>query len=108
MTLSDQRLDILRKVERGDLSTEDASRLLEALEMGLPLEPADLLPATPEIILPVTPEAAPSAALAPDVEVIPAPMPPAAGEAPQFSDLEASRFNFWQRWWLLPFGIGVV
>jgi hypothetical protein len=108
MTLSDQRLDILRRVERGDLSTENASRLLEALEMGLPLEPADLLPAAPETLLPATLAAAPSAAPAPDVEVIPPPMLHAAGEAPQLSDLESSRFNFWQRWWLLPFGIGVV
>ena len=101
MTLYEQRLDILRKVERGELSTADGSRLLEALEMGLPLEPGDLLPAVPEPTLPAQPAA-------PDVEVIPPPAPPAAGEAVQLTDLEASRFNFWQRWWLLPFGIGVV
>ena len=101
MTLYEQRLDILRKVERGELSTADGSRLLEALEMGLPLEPGDLLPAVQEPTPPVQPAA-------PDVEVIPPPAPPAAGEAVQLTDLEASRFNFWQRWWLLPFGIGVV
>ena len=103
MTLYEQRLEILRKVERGELSTEDGSRLLEALEMGLPLEPADLRPPTPEAVL-----AAQAPAAFPDVEIIPPPAPSAAGEGPQLNDMEASRFNFWQKWWLLPFGIGVI
>jgi hypothetical protein len=89
MTLYEQRLEILRKVERGELSTEEGSRLLEALEMGL--TPAQE---------PVPP--------APEVEIISPPVPPSADQAPQLTDLEAARFNFWQKWWLLPFGIGVL
>jgi hypothetical protein len=99
MTLYEQRLEILRKVERGELSTQDGSRLLEELEVGLPLSiSVDPLPAVPE----------PTAAAAPDVEIIPPPTPAAADQGPQLTDLETSRFNFWQKWWLLPFGIGVA
>ncbi len=101
MTLNEQRLEILRKVERGELSTEDGSRLLEELEMGLlPSVSSDPLPAVQEFTLP--------AASVPYVEVIPPPVPAAADQGPQLTDLEASRFNFWQKWWLLPFGIGVI
>ena len=97
MTLHEQRLDILRKVESGELSTEDGSRLLEELEMGLPPGPGESLPAVQEPVLP-----------APEIEFISLPAAPQADQAPQLTDLEASRFNFWQKWWLLPFGIGVV
>ena len=97
MTLHEQRLDILRKVESGELSTEDGSRLLEELEMGLPPGPGESLPAVQEPVLP-----------APEIEIISLPAAPQADQAPQLTDLEASRFNFWQKWWLLPFSIGVV
>jgi len=108
MNIDEQRLDILRKVERGEISPQDGSLLLEKLEMGLPLETGDLPPAVQEPLPPAEPPAAP----VPDVEVISPPAPvsaaPATGESPQLTDLEMSRFNFWQRWWLLPFGIGVI
>ena len=97
MTLHEQRLDILRKVESGELSTEDGSRLLEELEMGLPPGPGESHPAVQEPVLP-----------APEIEIISLPAAPQADQAPQLTDLEASRFNFWQKWWLLPFSIGVV
>jgi hypothetical protein len=100
MTLYDRRLEILRKVERGELSTEDGSRLLGELEMGL-LPEAEPLPAVP---VPTPPAALPE----PGVEVIPSSAPATSDQSPQLSDLEASRFNFWQRWWLLPFAIGVI
>ena len=102
MTLQERRLDILRKVEQGELSTEDGARLLEELEMG-PYYPeiSEPLPAAAETVLP-----------APELEVIPPPAPadPSAdaNPAPQLTDLETERFNFWQRWWLFPFGVGVV
>jgi hypothetical protein len=101
MNINEQRLEILRQVARGELSTQDGSRLLEELEMGLaPSISSDPLPAVQELT--------PPAASVPDVEVIPPPVPAAADQAPQLTDLEASRFNFWQKWWLLPFGIGVI
>ncbi len=97
MTLSERRLEILRKVESGSLSIEEGSRLLEDVEMGLPPAPAEPLSAAPEPVLP-----------APEVEIIPPPAPPQVDPLPQLTDLEQSRFNFWQKWWLLPFGIGVI
>jgi hypothetical protein len=105
MTLNEQRLEILRKVERGELSTQDGSLLLEELEMGLPLSiSAGSLPPVPE----PTAAAAPAAPREPDVEIIPPPTLADAGQSPQLTDLETSRFDFWQKWWLLPFSIGVV
>ncbi|MGD0002981.1 MAG: hypothetical protein ABSE06_02000 [Anaerolineaceae bacterium] len=97
MTLYERRLDILRNVESGKLSIEDGSRLLEEVEMGLPLAQVEPLPASTEPV--------PSA---PEVEIISPPMAPQADKLPQLTDLEQSRFNFWQKWWLLPFGIGVI
>jgi hypothetical protein len=101
MTLHERRLEILRKVERGELSTADGSRLLEEVELGLPSGPDETLPVLQD---PVPPE--------PEVEVIQTAAPTAAdsasGQAPQLTDLEQARFNFWQRWWLLPFAIGVI
>ena len=106
MTMQARRLEILRKVQSGELSTEFGSRLLEELEMGLPPEP---LPTPVQVVtLPAqqdaTPEPVPPA---PVVEILTPPAAPEPDQAPQLTDLEASRFNFWQRWWLLPFGIGV-
>jgi hypothetical protein len=95
MTLYERRLEILRKVESGKLSTEDGSCLLEELEMGLP----------PDEPLQAALEPVPSA---PEVEIILPPAAPQAGQLPQLTDLEQSRVNFWQKWWLLPFGIGVI
>ena len=101
MTLQDRRMDILRKVENGELSPEFGSRLLEELEMERPSEPLELLPAQQDAAQdPVPP--------APEVEIIPPPQPVTSDQPPQLTDLEASRFNFWQKWWLLPFGIGVI
>ena len=97
MTIYERRLEILRKVESGKLSTEDGSRLLEELEMGLLSEPGEAFQAALE---PVPP--------GPEVEIIPPPAAPQAGQLPQPTDLEQSRLNFWQKWWLLPFGLGVI
>ena len=97
MTLHERRLEILRKVESGELSTGAGSRLLEELEMGLPPSPVEPLPEIPEPFPPV-----------PEVEIIPPTAPTSTDQAPNLTELEQSRFNFWQKWWLLPFGIGVV
>ncbi len=101
MTLNEQRLEILRKVERGELSTEDGSRLLEELEMGLPLSVGRPRPPCR------SPRRAPSR-LSQMSKSSRLPRRRSRTRRPQLTDLEASRFNFWQKWWLLPFGIGVV
>ncbi len=96
MTLHERRLEILRKVENGQLTTEEGSWLLEKLEAGLLAE--TVVEAQPVPAEPIPPE--------PVAEVIQPAVPP--DQPPQLTELEQSRFNFWQRWWLLPFAIGVV
>jgi hypothetical protein len=92
MTINQRRFEILRKVETGDLSIEEGSRLLADLEAGLlpeletlpPLEPVSPAVATPQST-PVEPEVIHGG----------------------IDDDAERRMKRWQRWWIIPFGAGV-
>jgi hypothetical protein len=97
MTINQRRFEILRRVETGDLTIEEGSRLLAQLESG------DGVYDTVEALPPVDPE--PS---------LP-PVPPQAERTdtkpeviPTGIDEDADRrMKRWQRWWILPFGVGI-
>ncbi len=96
MTLRERRLEIMRKVETGEISIENGSRLLAALEAG------ELLP-EPDLYEPL-PQAAPaqveSVPMAEAIEVEP--------EVVETSEEEIRRrVDRWKRWWGLPMGVGV-
>lgn len=98
MTLNQRRFEVLRRVEHGELSIEEGSRLLADLEAGV-YEEVEALP-------PIR-EPAPAA-----------PMPPAARAEPVSAQPEVlrdgldedaeRRMKRWQQWWVLPFAIGLV
>jgi hypothetical protein len=98
MTINQRRFEILRKVETGELTIEEGSRLLAALESGNDIyESVEALPPIDS-----TPPAAPSNASQAEIpystpEVVPGDM-----------DEDAERrMKRWQRWWILLFGVGV-
>ncbi len=99
MTLRERRLEIMHKVETGELSIEEGSRQLAALDAGGNWEQPEPLP-----------------------EAIPVqPKPAQAESVPQAEPLESQpevmetgeeeirrRINRWKRWWVLPMSAGVL
>jgi hypothetical protein len=93
MTINQRRFEILRRVETGELSIEEGSRLLANLDSGVYEEVEALPPA--EAVPPAAPKAEPVAA---EPEVIHSGV----------DDDAERRMKGWQRWWILPFGAGIV
>jgi len=100
--MNEKRLEVLRRVERGEVSIEDGSQMLEALDRGEPLDLSKPVTreGTAQPIIPVS---------------ITEPSPPAAAIVSPFSGKNDeppgeydARINYWRRWWLLPFGIGIL
>ncbi|HSV85880.1 MAG TPA: hypothetical protein VLH85_04855 [Levilinea sp.] len=92
MTINQRRYQILRKVETGELSIAEGSRLLAGLDAGVSKIEETALPAEP------VPPASPAAeAFAVKPEVIHAGV----------DDDAERRMKRWQRWWILPFGVGI-
>ncbi len=92
MTLRDERLEIMRKVEMGQFSIEEGSRLLAALESGELPPPLSETP-TP----PLKAEAVP-------------PAEPVQGQPQVVESSEEEvqrRVAAWKRWWALPMVLGV-
>lgn len=82
------RLQILQMIDDGKISTEEGLRLLNALSGAAdPFQPATAA-ATPAL-----------AAAATASNTVP-PSPPPSPAPPGF--------GYWQRWWLIPFGIGAA
>jgi hypothetical protein len=92
MTINQRRYEILRRVETGELSIEEGSRLLSDLEDGV-VEEFEALP--PGETIPPDPPAAEPIAVQPEVI-----------HAGVDDDAER-RMKRWQRWWVLPFGVGI-
>jgi hypothetical protein len=86
MTHNQRRYQILRRVETGEISIEEGSRLLAGLEGGLYIEAETPLP---------TSTGAEKVAAQPEVIH--------AG----IDDDAERRMKRWQRWWVLPFGVGI-
>ncbi len=98
MTLRERRLEIMRKVETGELSIEEGSRLMAAMEAG-------------EVILPKpSPEAKTFSPESAQAESVPPAEPVLAQpEVVETDDEEARRrVERWKRWWTLPMGVGVL
>lgn len=89
MTLRDRRLEIMRKVESGELPVEEGSRLLAALETS---ETSFSGAAAPAAISSLPPEPLPA-----EPEILDA----------QEGDVR-QRAERWKRWWALPMGAGVI
>lgn len=90
MTLDTKRLEVLRKVENGEITPDEASRFLEELEDDeLAISEISRMESSPE---PIT-------------DVISIPVEEARSEV---SPIEQKRIEYWKRWWLLPFAIGVI
>lgn len=91
MSLRTKRLEILKKVEQGELSVEESNRLLEALEIQDELEVLNppLVETPPEIPAAVR-------SFSPETE-------PAA----PVSDFETGRFKHWRWLAMLPFWLSV-
>ncbi len=90
MSINSKRMDILRRVEKGEISPDEASRFLEELEddelaLG---RAAQFIPADEPL-----------------VEVIPPPLEVGNQTVPAEDN---KRMNYWKRWWLIPFGVGVL
>jgi hypothetical protein len=88
-----QRLKILKMVEAGDITLDQASRLLEELE-NAPLQPSFDSIENPPLVLPDQEGASETR----QPEVIEADMP----------ENDLPRLNHWKRWWAIPFAISVV
>jgi len=100
--MNEKRLEILHRVESGELSIDDGAQMLESLERGELLELPKLLAVddTSQSVIAVTaPEPIPP------VEVI---VPPFSGMDDQSPAEYDARIAYWKRWWLLPFGIGIL
>jgi hypothetical protein len=135
MAIQKRRLDILLRVERGELSIEDGSRLLAELEEDLAMEAATNTPGMPVTAqpnreaVPVPPmESAPAQSPEPIQQEDPAPRPTnqlsadslatvatpverAQGEViddPGSEEQIRQRVARWQRWWVYPFAVGVL
>lgn len=113
--MNEKRLEVLRRVERGEVSIEDGARMLEALDRGKPLELSK--PITVEgIAQPILPVRLSEPIPQPAILVsIPEPIPPAAEVVSPFSgndhkppEEDDARIKYWRRWWLLPFGLGIL
>lgn len=81
--MNETRMEILRRVERGEISTEEGARLLAELEQG------------------ILPSPSKEARLGAEAQAAP---PPAA----QLSEEEQARVRGWKSWWLLPFLLGLA
>ncbi len=87
MTLREQRIKIMRKVEAGELSIEEGSRILAALDAG------ELLPEEHVLQAESVPPAVP-------IDVQPEVVETGEEEIRQ-------RVARWKRWWTLPMAVGV-
>jgi len=94
MTTNQRRYQILRKVETGEISIEEGNRMLADLEAGVYEE---------EEVSPL-PEPEPIPLTVPEVE--PVASQPEVIHAGVDDDAER-RMKRWQRWWILPFGVGI-
>jgi hypothetical protein len=105
MTIDQRRLEILRGVESGAISTLDGAKMLEALESGF-LETKDTPMADPIPVqsLAPSPEPVPTPVAAEKIEVLPIHKP----FPEELSSSEVARLAYGRRWWLVPFGLGVV
>jgi hypothetical protein len=85
------RREVLRRVAAGELSLLEANRLLADIEAGTYTPPETLPP-----VETVPPEPPPLEPLKSSPEVVHA-----------LDDDAERRMKRWQRWWILPFGVGV-
>jgi hypothetical protein len=100
--MNEKRLEILHRVESGEMSIEYGAQMLESLERDESFD----------ISKPLAIEGASQSAMAvaspepvPPVEVI---VPPFAGMDDELPVEYDARIAYWKRWWLLPFGIGIL
>ena len=98
MTQNQRRFNILRKVETGELSIEEGSRLLADLEAGIHAGIHASMYSEEESL--------------PPVSINPAPPRESARVEPEvihdgIDDDAERRMKRWQRWWIIPFGAGV-
>jgi len=94
MSIKNMRREILQKVADGRLSAEDGNRLLGAIEE---------MQGSPEMLA--------SGEQEQSSETVPPENPPHASSDMPASDPDdylQKRVHAWQRWWLLPFGVGVL
>ncbi len=113
MDLRLRRMDILRRVESGELNPEDGNRLLlelEERELEQPLEP---LPAAGfQAPASGSPQAAVSEGTS--LGTLPSDPPAATGVgtlppvAPDVEEKPSPKFSGWRGWWVLPFVLGLL
>lgn len=109
MSLHDQRLQVLQRMERGELSMEDAARLLSRLDAGEPIEMVGLVEAI-EVTQTIEDTEAVETIEQPE-PLAEIPSPPAAERVePEWSASPAQDEPKHHRseWWLLPFVLGLL
>jgi hypothetical protein len=98
MSANEKRFEILQKVEKGEISPDEASRYLDELDDDELVVQSIHSPET-------SPEAIPTQVASQPIEVIPPPVG-AKGEIPFAINNE--RLKYWKVWWLFPLSIGII